>query len=376
MNSRAFCGALIFDGRKLHHDQVLIVSEGHECEIVPSSDMPCTAAKTELDGGTIVPGFIDLQVNGGGGVQFNQDPSVKGLEAIAAAHRNLGTAFILPTLITDTLAQTEAAINAVVEAVNIGVPGIAGLHLEGPHLAPQRAGAHDPHLMRSMDARDEEILLMAVKRLPNLMITIAPEQVSPEQISRLSREGVIVSLGHSDCTYSDAMIAFDAGASCVTHLFNAMSQLGSRAPGLVGAALAKPGIAIGLIADGIHIHPETIGIAARSRTGTRSIFLVTDAMATAGSDIDGFKLGNRWVGRVDGHLTLENGTLAGADLDLPTAVKVMVERVGLELETALRMVTRVPASVLKPATIAPPVLPGRPVGLMHLSKDYEIRHLA
>jgi len=376
MTTFAFAGASIFDGRTLHDERALLVTDGKPAGIVPLKDIPRCATVRDLDGGTVVPGFVDLQVNGGGGVLFNDETSVDGLKVISAAHRSLGTEVILPTLITDTPERTEAAVKAAINAVEAGVPGIAGLHLEGPHLSPLRSGAHDPQLMRPMESRDEDMLVLAAGQLPNLMVTVAPESVRPEQIARLSRAGVVVSLGHTNCSHSDALAAFSAGARCVTHLYNAMSQLESRAPGLVGAALTAPGIAAGIIADGIHVEPTSIQVAIRARMGHRGMFLVTDAMATAGSDIREFRLNNRRVVRSANRLTLDDGTLAGADLDLPTAIGVMVKDVGLDLEAALRMATLEPASLLKPRTFPLPIKPGRPVSLMHLSSGFRSTRLA
>jgi len=375
MTTFAFAGASVFDGRTLHDDRALLVADGKPAGIVPLKDIPRHATVRDLDGGTVVPGLVDLQVNGGGGILFNDETSVDGLKVISAAHRSLGTEVILPTLITDTPERTEAAVKAAINAVEAGVPGIAGLHLEGPHLSPRRSGAHDPQLMRPMESRDEDMLVLAAGQLPNLMVTVAPESVRPEQIARLSREGVVVSLGHTNCSHSDALAAFRAGARCVTHLFNAMSQLESRAPGLVGAALTAPGIAAGIIADGIHVAPASIQLAVKAR-GHQGMFLVTDAMATAGSDIREFRLNNRRVVRSAKRLTMEDGTLAGADLDLPTAIGIMVKDVGLDLEATLRMATVEPASLLRPQTFPLPIQPGRPVSLMHLSSGFRATRLA
>lgn len=372
MTSTAFIGARIFDGRTLHDDCALIRHEDGTARLNSVEALPRTHTVYELDGGTLLPGFVDLQVNGGGGVMFNDETSVEGLEAIAAAHRSLGTTAFLPTLITDTPCKVSAAIDAVRTAIERGVEGIAGLHLEGPHLAAARTGAHDPSLLRAMSKRDERQLLDAAHRLPNLMITIAPECVSCAQISRLSRAGVIVSLGHSDCSSSDAIKAFEAGASCVTHLFNAMSQLGSRSPGLVGAALACPDIAASLIADGIHVDPVAITVAMQAKAGHGGICLVTDAMATAGSDCQHFMLNDRLVRRSGNRLTLEDGTLAGAHLDLATAISVMVNQAGLDLASALRMATSEPAALLDPSSFPNPFGVSSMRHAMHLTTDYRV----
>ena len=261
MIKQAFIGADVFDGKRLYQDAALLLSDGAVDAIIDAQSVPDSYAITTMDGGTILPGFVDLQVNGGGGVMFNDAPSVIGLTTIAEAHARTGTRAFLPTLITDTPDRTSAAIDAVATAIAQKVPGILGLHLEGPHLSLAKKGAHDPALIRPMTANDLAELLDAAKRLPNLMVTVAPENVTFDQVKHLSEHGVIVSLGHTNCSYDTAQQAIAAGATCVTHLFNAMSQMDSRAPGLVGAALGTPGVMAGLIADGIHVHPKTIQVA-------------------------------------------------------------------------------------------------------------------
>lgn len=349
MTRVALTGAEIFDGRDLHAGAAMLLEDGLFRGIVAEAAIPAGYREDRVPGGTILPGFVDLQVNGGGGVMFNDDTSVEGLRTIAAAHAATGTGALLPTLITDTPDRTVAAIGAVETAIAAGVPGIVGLHLEGPHLSVARKGAHDPQLIRPMEAADEALLCDAVRRLPNLMVTVAPESVGDDQIARLSAAGVIVSLGHSDCSFARAQSAFAAGARCVTHLFNAMSQMGNREPGLVGAALANGAVSAGLIADGIHVHPASIRAALGAKTGPGGIFLVTDAMATAGSEITEFTLNGRQVLRHDGRLTLSDGTLAGADVDFPTALRVLVERVGIPRRDAYAMATSGPASILRRA---------------------------
>ena len=252
--TKAFTGALIHDGHRVHAGHALIVSQAEGFRIVPITDVPEGCETEALDGGLITPGFVDLQVNGGGGVLFNDDPSVDTLRTIADAHALLGTAAFLPTLITDTPDRTRAAIDAVASALDDRVPGIVGLHLEGPHLSVSRKGAHAGTLIRAMTDEDVELLVRAAERLPNLKVTIAPENVTLDQMRRLSEARVILSLGHTDADHATCHAAFDAGVRCVTHLFNAMSQLGSREPGLVGATLERDDVHAGLIADCVHVH--------------------------------------------------------------------------------------------------------------------------
>lgn len=369
MSRDAFLGAAVFDGARLHEGHALLLEDGICRGILPAAEVPEGWRRTVLGGGTVLPGFVDLQVNGGGGVLLNDAPTVEGIRAIAAAHAARGTAALLPTLITDTPERTRAVVEAVARAVAEGVPGVLGLHLEGPHLAPARKGAHDPALIRPMEDADEAFLTAAAARLPNLMVTLAPEAAPPERIARLAAAGVIVSLGHSDCSFAEAMAAIAAGARCVTHLFNAMSQLGSREPGLAGAALDSGRVSAGLIADGVHVHPATMRAALAAKRGPGRIFLVTDAMAPAGTGLTEFRLNGRRVIRRDGRLTLEDGTLAGADIDMPGALAVLVREAGLPRADALSMATSAPAGVLRDPRGHGSFATGRPVAALHLAAD-------
>jgi N-acetylglucosamine-6-phosphate deacetylase len=324
----------IFDGTILRGG-VLLVDGGMVAGIADAA--PPGVPVTGL-GGIICPGFVDLQVNGGGGVMLGDAVS---LARMAQAHARLGTTAFLPTLITDTPAQTRAA----VAAVESGIPGVAGLHLEGPHLSVARKGAHDPALIRAMGAEDLAFLCDARARVGRLMVTVAPESVTPAQIATLVRAGVIVALGHTDCGIDTALDCVAAGARVATHLFNAMSQLGAREPGLAGAVLTDGRLDAGLIADGIHVHPATIRAALAAKAAPGEVFLVTDAMAPAGTDMTEFTLNGRVIHRQGGRLTLADGTLAGADLDFATAIRVMTDRVGVPLDRALAMATRIPARV-------------------------------
>ncbi len=344
MTRRAYLGADIFDGTALLTGKALVMDGRHVAGIVAAEAVPAETEVEQLDGGTLMPGFVDLQVNGGGGVMFNDETTADGVARIMRAHASTGTAALLPTLITDTPAKSRAAIDAVEDAIAKGVPGVLGVHLEGPHLSVARKGAHDPALIRKMEDADEALYCDAARRLPNVMVTVAVENTTPAQIRRLTDAGVIVSLGHTDCSYDDAMSAFASGARCVTHLFNAMSQMGNRAPGLVGAALSTPGVAAGLIADNIHVHVASMQAALAANT---DMFLVTDAMSTVGSDITEFLLNGRTVLRRDGRLTLQDGTLAGADLEFSTALSVLIDQVGTDPTRAFGMTTARPVSVLR-----------------------------
>lgn len=365
----AILGADIFDGGHMHKGKALLLV-GEAPHIAAPGDLPTDIPSKTMSGGTILPAFVDLQVNGGGGVMFNDAPSPKTLEHIAKAHAGLGTNGILATLITDTPNHTAAAVDAVRQAIDEKIPGIIGLHLEGPHLSQARKGAHDGNKIRPMQDDDMAVLLQATNQIANLMITVAPENTTTQQVADLTSAGAIISLGHSDCDYDTARAYFEAGARCSTHLFNAMSPLTSRAPGLVGASIDIGQPFAGLIADAVHVHPATIRAALAAKNGPGDVFLVSDAMACAGSDITSFSLNGRMINRRDGRLTLADGTLAGADLELARAIKVMVEQVGDTPEMALARATSIPAKLLR-EDFGLGRWPDTKDGLIYLDADYD-----
>ncbi|MBZ9680903.1 MULTISPECIES: N-acetylglucosamine-6-phosphate deacetylase [unclassified Mesorhizobium] len=342
----ALTGARIFDGDDWHEGAALVVRDGLVEAMLPQGALPGDIRAVDTGGGMLVPGFVDIQVNGGGGVMLNDHPDVASIETICRAHAPFGTTALLPTLITDTPAITAAAIAAGEAAALQKVPGFLGLHLEGPHLSIARKGAHDPALIRPMTDADQAMLIAARQKLPVLLTTIAPESVNPARVKALAKAGVIVSLGHSDTGHATAKAFAEAGASVVTHLFNAMSQIGNREPGLAGAAIDIGALSAGLIADGIHVHPATIRIALDAKQGPGRIVLVTDAMATIGTEMSSFTLNGRTIYRRDGSLRLADGTLAGADLDMISAIRFMHRTVGLELSEVLRMASLYPAQAI------------------------------
>lgn len=342
----AITGARIFDGDLWHEHSALLIADGRIAAIASYRDVPAEARIVPMDGLSLVPGFVDLQVNGGGGVLLNERPDVEGIRTICAAHARFGTTALLPTLITDSVAVTTAAIDAGLAARAAAVPGFLGLHLEGPHLSIARKGAHDPAFIRPMEPDDLARTIAARTGLDALLMTLAPENATNEQIAALHAAGVTVSLGHSDCGYATAAAAVAAGAQMTTHLFNAMSQLGNREPGMVGAALDLGHINAGLIADGYHVHPVSIGAALRAKRGPGRIFLVTDAMSPLGTDMTSFFLNGREIFREGGRLTLADGTLAGADIDMASCIRFMHDAVGVDLEEALRMASLYPAEAI------------------------------
>ncbi len=341
---RALIAKKLFDGQNWQTDKALLLdTEGRITDVVPAGEVPSGLKLERLDDGFVAPGFVDLQVNGGGGALFNNDPSVEGIRKICAAHAAYGVTALLPTLITDTDAVRVAAIAAGAEAARQNVPGFAGLHLEGPHLSLPKKGAHDPKLIRAMNDDDVALLISARKTLPMLVVTVAPESATPEQVKKLVAGGVKVSIGHTNSTAADVAALADAGATLITHLFNAMSPFTGREPGVVGAALNIGSLDVGLICDGFHVDVQSMALAVRAKQGPGKVFLVSDAMSTVGTDVTEIVLNDRVIKRAGGRLTLEDGTLAGADLELATAVRVLTQKVGVELGEALRMASLYPA---------------------------------
>jgi N-acetylglucosamine-6-phosphate deacetylase len=328
----------IFDGDRWHEGATLLLEGGRVLGIAPG-ETPAGPSDADL----IVPGFVDLQVNGGGGVQFNADPTPAGIATICNAHLAGGTTALLVTLITGAPDLPATALSAVARARQRGQPGLAGVHLEGPHFAPSKKGAHDPAMIRAMEAGDIARIVAGMPGAGHVLVTVSPGAVSPGQIADLAAAGVQVSLGHSDTDAATAQAAFAAGASMVTHLFNAMSGLGHREPGLVGAALDEGAVWAGIIADGHHVDPLVLRIALRAKRAPGRLFFVSDAMAVTGSDLASFTLDGRKVLRQGGRLTLTDGTLAGADITMLDSVRYGVAQLELPLEEALRMATLYPA---------------------------------
>ncbi|EJL53991.1 N-acetylglucosamine-6-phosphate deacetylase [Rhizobium sp. CF122] len=373
MVRKIFSGARIFDGQRFHDDKALIVSDGRVESIASTSELP-EGEHTRFEGGVLSAGFIDAQVNGGGGRMLNDEPSAASMYMIADGHRPYGTTALLPTLITDTADATAAAIEAAKETVKTN-RGVAGLHLEGPHLAPARKGAHLAELMRPVEDKDVKAFIAAKEAIGTLLVTMAAEQVTAKQVRELSEAGVTVSIGHSDCTSEAAEARFDAGARGVTHLFNAMSQLGHRSPGLVGAAIDHPSVWCGIIADGHHVDQKALRTALRAKRGEGKLFFVTDAMSLVGSEQVSFTLNGRTVRRERGgfcsKLVLSDGTLAGSDVDMASTIRYGVTYLELPLAEALRMATLYPARFLRLEDHGH-LSPGARADLVHLTDALKV----
>ncbi len=299
----------------------------------------------DLPGGAVLaPGLVDLQVNGGGGVLYNDAPTAASALAIARAHRGFGVTTILPTLITDTPARMREAAASIAAAVAEPCGGVGGVHLEGPFLSPLRPGVHDPALIRAIGAQDRALLPALAARVP-VLLTLAPECVADEDLRALAAAGVVLSAGHSAASFERAVESLALGVAGFTHWPNAMAPLAGRDPGVMGAALASPGAWCGVIVDDVHVHPATLRLllAARPAGASGPVVLVSDSMPPAGTALDRFVLGGRTILRRGGRLETEDGVLAGADLDLGQAVRNAVSLLGVDGAEALRMASAHPA---------------------------------
>lgn len=365
----ALTGARIFDGSAMRKGDAVVIEGNKIVDVLPVTQLPSGITRHELGGGILAPGLIDVQVNGGGGALLNQNPSADGVKRIANSHRRFGTTGLLPTVITDAPDVLSKAIEAVREARK-DTPAVLGLHVEGPFLDPVRKGAHDPHFIRALT--DADIEMLSAHGCGVLMLTVAPNEVSPEMIAKLVSRGIRVSLGHSDARYDEVQAALGAGASAFTHLFNAMSQMTGREPGMVGAALADAKSFIGIIADGHHVHDAALRVAFAAAPVNR-FMLITDAMPTAAGGPDSFSLQGREVRRADGRLELSDGTLAGSDLTMDAAIRYCVAELGVPIADALMMGSLNPARFLGLQDRLGRIAPGFLASLVHLGDDLQVR---
>jgi N-acetylglucosamine-6-phosphate deacetylase len=341
-SAHAILASRIFDGFRWHKDAAVLIDRGRIRGLAPWSDVPDGWPLRRLpDDAILAPGFIDLQVNGGGGFLLNDDPTAETMRAIARAHRRSGTTACLPTLITDTRKRMQSAI--VAARTTAGSDGVLGVHLEGPFISPARPGIHRAdHIVRP-EAADLELL--ADLGAGHSMVTLALECLPPGFLRSLTSSGIRVSVGHSEASADVVIRAVADGLTGVTHLFNAMPPFAGREPGIVGAALASRQLTAGIIVDGIHVDPVAVR-AAFAAKGADGIALVSDAMPSVGTALASFRLMGRTVTLANGRLTGEDGTLAGAHLDMISAVRNAVKLAGLPLEDALRSASFTPARFL------------------------------
>jgi len=365
----AFRNGRILTEKGIESERTLLVRNDRIEALVGAREIAGADQVIDLHGALLAPGFIDCQVNGGGGELFNDDPSVQTVATIARAHRQFGTTGFLPTLISDDLDVVARGIDAVRDAIAGRVPGVLGIHIEGPFLNEERRGVHDASKLRELDADAVELLTRPHGGVT--LVTLAPERTTPAFIRQLSDAGVIVSAGHTNATFDQLQPAFAAGLRGFTHLFNAMSPLGSREPGAVGAALSNEASWCGLIVDGHHVHPEVMKLALRAKRHERFL-LVSDAMPSVGAEMKSFVLNGRPITVADRKLVDEEGRLAGADLDMASAVRNAVRMLGLPLVDAVRMASANPADFLALRDVGR-IAAGQRANLVLLDDDLHVR---
>ncbi|HWE45941.1 MAG TPA: N-acetylglucosamine-6-phosphate deacetylase [Caulobacteraceae bacterium] len=326
---------------KLVEDRAVLIEDGRIKAVVGAREVPADARRTDLEGALLLPGFFDTQVNGGAGLLFNDAPTVETIAAIGAAHRKFGTTAFLPTLISDDLEVVREAIAAVDAAIAQGVPGVWGIHIEGPFLNVRRKGVHDASKFLTLD--ESSLGLLSSLKRGRTLVTLAPEKTRPGIVRALADAGVVVSAGHANASYAATKAALEHGLTGFTHLFNAMSPLTSREPGVVGAALENQSAWCGLIVDGRHVDPVVLRIALKCRPLDR-FMLVTDAMPSVGmKGSKTFMLQGRMITVEDGVCVDAHGTLAGSDLDMASAVRNACAMLDLDLASAARMAGASPA---------------------------------
>jgi N-acetylglucosamine-6-phosphate deacetylase len=339
--THAVAADFVFDGMSLRRDFAVIVEGAGIRDLIPARNLPPEIPRHALPRGAwLAPGFIDVQVNGGGDVLFNDCPTVDGIAAIVSAHLRSGTTSILPTLITDTNAKMRAARDAVASFM-AQEPGVLGVHFEGPFLSPEKAGVHDAALMRMPEPHHLELLTSLEDGVT--LVTLAPERVPRSLVRDLAKEGVRVSLGHSMASYTETMAAIEDGLTGFTHLFNAMRPMSAREPGPIAAALESSAVWYGLIVDGHHVAPPMLKLALK---GEGHPMLVTDAMPPVNGERADFELLGRKIEVKDARCVTKDGRLAGSCIDMATAVRNCVRLLGVPLIDALRLASLSPARFL------------------------------
>lgn len=365
----ALINGRIFAGDRFVCDHSVIIDGAKIVSIVPAQQTPGDCKIYDLNDAILAPGFIDTQVNGGGGRLFNDAPTVETIREIGLVHRQFGTTGFLPTLISDKLDIVEQAINAVDDAIEDGVPGVLGIHIEGPFLSTDRKGVHDPSKFRQLTA--DHIDLLTSLRRGKTLITLAPENATPDLISLLTGKGVIVSAGHTNATYAMTRAALDSGVTGFTHLFNAMSPITNREPGVVGAALEDQHSWCGIIVDGRHVAPTLLKIALRCKPA-RKFMLVTDAMPSVGMANKSFTLQGRNITVRDGVCVSENGVLAGSDLEMSQAFRNAVSMLGVDTGEAINMASHNAAAFLGLDREVGLIAPGYRANFVSFNEDMNV----
>ncbi|HAW92207.1 MAG: N-acetylglucosamine-6-phosphate deacetylase [Rheinheimera sp.] len=361
-NTGSLAVSSLFDGTHWHSNVELHWQQGKIINIRPAAGPVLTA--------TLVPGFIDLQVNGGGGLLFNSAPTVATLRTIVQAHSRFGSTAILPTIITDSISVMQQAADAIAQAIATAEPGIIGVHFEGPHLAEPKKGVHPAKFIRELSA--EEFAIYGRNDIGIKLVTVAPEHVSPAQIRQLVELKVIVCLGHSNADAATVQAALAAGATGFTHLYNAMSPLTSREPGMVGVALADRNSWCGVIFDGHHMHPLAAKVALAAKPAGK-LLLVTDAMAPVGTTDTEFAFFSGKVRREGSKLTDDAGRLAGSVLDMASAVRYAIDALAVLPDEALRMASLYPAQALACDGARGRLVIGHQADMVLLDRHYQVQ---
>ena len=367
----ALVGAQVFDGNRVLSDHAVVIKSGVVEAVCHVEQLGADVERLVLDGGLLAPGFIDIQVNGGGGLLLNNAPTTQGLRTLIDAHRGGGTTACMPTVITDVESVARQVFEAYRQALDEGIDGLVGLHFEGPHLNASKRGVHREALIRALSHADMSWLCEAAS-VCRIMLTVAPEILEPGQIERLTDAGVLVFCGHTAASFEQSMTAVSQGAAGFTHLFNAMTPLESRAPGAVGAALLADDAYCGIVSDGHHVHADVIRLAHRAKPRGK-LLLVTDAMATVGADTKSFELYGETITEHDGHLVNGEGRLAGSAISMIQAVRHTHDACGLPLGECLRMASLYPAELLGLSGERGYLRPGYRADFVHLDDDLQLQ---
>jgi N-acetylglucosamine-6-phosphate deacetylase len=340
---KALVNCDIFTGSEFLTDNAILIDNGQIVGLPNLDDVPAGCVEVDLKGQTVAPGFIDIQVNGGGGILLNDSPTVDSILKIVDAHRNYGTTNLLPTFITGTYEGMSEALRSVNQCIENGYGEVLGIHFEGPFLNVSKAGVHDKDYIRKCSPQDLNLIKGA--KLGKTLLTISPEQVTTQEIHELTKSGILIAIGHSNASYAESKVAVEQGVTGVTHLYNAMSQLNSREPGVVGAAFDLDKLKSSIIVDGFHCDFAAVRIAWNSiKKG--NLFLVTDAMPPVGAIDCSFTLGPYEISVQNGKCITGDGVLAGSALDMASAVRNCVQKVGIPKSEALKMASLYPAQFL------------------------------
>ncbi|CAH8200224.1 N-acetylglucosamine-6-phosphate deacetylase [Vibrio aestuarianus] len=338
----ALTNCKIYTGSNVLVDHAVIIKNELIEAVCPLADLPQDITTQDLKGANVSPGFIDLQLNGCGGVMLNDEVTADTMQTMHKANLKSGCTSFLPTLITSSDEDMRQAIAAAREYQTKYKNQSLGLHLEGPYLNVMKKGIHSVDFIRPSD--DNMINTMCENSDVIAKVTLAPEHNNPQHIERLAKAGIVVSIGHTNATYTEARNSFESGITFATHLFNAMTPMVGREPGVVGAIYDTPDVYAGIIADGFHVDYANIRIAHKIKG--EKLVLVTDATAPAGANMDYFIFVGKKVYYRDGKCVDENGTLGGSALTMIEAVQNTVEHVGIALDEALRMATLYPAKAI------------------------------